>query len=174
MTTASYEALVESASRLVETEALADLDDHHISDAAVLLERNRAVLDSARHLLGQQCSVPIRYERSLFPAHVDDFSHLRSLARVFRAEARLAASVGDYAAAAHVGVDLLELANAVRRGGLVVDLLVGTAVSGHGTETLREIRARLDEGTRITLRDCLRRLEDEREPYADICTGSGF
>jgi hypothetical protein len=168
MTATPYEALVESASRLVETEAIADLDDHNIAAAAALVERNRPVLDSARRLLGHQCSVPVRYEHSFLPGHVDDFSHLRNLARAFRVESLLAASRDDYAAAALVGVDMLELANAARRGGLIVDLLVGNAISGVAVESLRKFRAKLDETTRRTLRTHLERLEDEREPYDDI------
>jgi hypothetical protein len=168
MTATPYEALVESASRLISADTLADFEEHNISDAASLAEQNRHVLDSARHLLTQQCCVPVRYERSFFPDHADDFSHLRNLARAFRVEALFAASHGEFGTAALAGVDILELANAVRRGGLVVDLLVSIAISGVAMDLLRKLRGNLDEATRLTLRDALRSLQHEQEPFSDI------
>ena len=168
MTATPYEALVESASRLLAADTLGEFDEHNISDAASLVEQNRLVLDSARHLLSHQCCVPVRYEQSFFPDHADDFSHLRNLARAFRVEALFAASHEEFGTAALAGVDILELANAVRRGGLVVDLLVSIAISGVAMDLLRKLRGNLDEAARVTLRDSLRSLEHEREPFADI------
>ncbi len=110
VTATPYEALVESASRLNAADTLADFEEHNISDAASLAEQNRHVLDSARHLLTQQCCVPVRYERSFFSDHADDFSHLRQFAQAFRAKTLLAASHEKFATAALIGVDLLELA----------------------------------------------------------------
>lgn len=169
MTGTPYELLVESASQLTATEALADIEVHNISDAANLMEQNRLAVDLARHLLGPHCRVLVRYDRSFFPDHTDDFSHLRNLARAFKVEALLAASRADFATAASVGLNILELANAVRRGGLIVDLLVGNVISGIGVESLRKIRAHLNDKTRRQLIDALQRLENEREPYVDIC-----
>lgn len=169
MTGTPYEALVEAASRLTATEALGDIEDHNIVDAVNLMEQNRIVLDLARHLLGPNCRVPVRFDRSFFPDHADDVSHLRNLARAFRVESLLAASQEDFATAASHGLDILELANAVRRGGLIVDLLIGNAISGIGVELLRRIRAHLNDKTRRHVIDALQRLDNEREPYVDIC-----
>ena len=168
MTGTPYEALVESASQLTATEALGDIEDHNISVAVNLMEQNRLTLDLARHLLGPHCCVPLRYDRSFFPGHADDFSHLRNLARAFKVEALLAASQENFATAASVGLDILELANAVRRGGLIVDLLVGNAISGIGVESLRKIRPHLNDMTRRQLIDALQRLESQRDSFEDI------
>jgi hypothetical protein len=170
MTVTPYEALVESASRLVAADSLIEFDEHNISAAASLVEQNRPVFESARHFLSQQCRVPLRYEKEFFADHSEDCSQLRKLARALRAEALFAASRGDYSAAALTGVDILELANAIRRGGLVVDSLISIAISGIALERLRKLRGNLDEATRVTLRDSLQRLEREREPFAAICT----
>ncbi|MHB8957320.1 MAG: hypothetical protein ACYC4U_30520 [Pirellulaceae bacterium] len=168
MTATPYDVLVESASRLFAADTLDEFAEHNISDAASLVEQNRLVLESARLLLSEQCCVPVRYERSFFPDHADDFSHLRNLARAFRMEALLSASHEEFGTAALVGVDILELANAVRRGGLVVDLLVSIAISGVAMDLLRKLRGNLDEATRLTLREALRSLEHEQEPFAAI------
>ena len=110
----------------------------------------------------------LRYEKAFFADHSEDCSQLRKLARAFRVEALFAASREEFSTAALAGVDILELANAVRRGGLVVDSLVSIAISGIAIESLRKLRGNLDEATRVTLRDSLRSLEHEREPFADI------
>jgi hypothetical protein len=168
VTVTPYEALVQSASQLTDPDAFGDFDDGNVSAASGLLERNRAALESARYALSQRCAVPVRYEESFFSDHGDDVSHLRNLARAFRAEALLAASTGDYGAAALIGIDMLELGNATRRGGLLIDLLIGIAISGMALNTLRKIRTNLDHATRRTLMDDLQRIEEERESFADI------
>ncbi len=144
------------------------LDDGDLAAASQLVEKNRAALAAARLALGQRCAVEVRFDESFFAEHSADFSLLRDLARTFRAEALLAMGSGSYGSAAQVAIDLLDLANAVRRGGLITDLLVGMAISGMGIDSLRKIRASLDETTRQTVISNLQRCEDEREPFADI------
>lgn len=168
VTVTAYEALVQSASRLIDAEAFADIDDGDVSAASGLLERNRPALESARYALSQRCTVPVRYEESFFQDHSDDLPRLRNLAHAFRVEALLAASRGDYRAAALVGIDILDLGNAARRGGLVVDAVVGNAISGVGLDALRKIRTDFDHATRGTLIDILQRVEGEREPFANV------
>ena len=163
-----YEALVASASRLTETDALAGIDKDNISAASGFLEPNLAVLESARHALSQRCTVQVGYVKSFYPEHLNDISHFRNLARAFGVEALLAASSEDYITATRCGIDILELANAVRRGGLVTDLLVGIGISGIAIETLRNIRTKLDPITCQELISDLQRIEADREPFADI------
>jgi hypothetical protein len=163
-----YEKLLESASRLTDMDALAEIDEADAAAISGLLHRNQLALESARRVLGPECVVPIRYEKAFFSEHCDHFSHLRNLARAFHAEAWLAAANNDFRAAARIGIDTLELANAVRRGGLVTDHLVGIAISGIAMDDLRKIRTKLDTGTRRLVIDELQRLEAEREPFADI------
>ncbi|MDY0170117.1 MAG: hypothetical protein RBS80_26470 [Thermoguttaceae bacterium] len=168
MATTPYEALVESAARLTDVDTLADIDAAHTSTASELLNQNQGALESARRALGPTCVVPVRYEEAFFDEHCDHFSHLRNLARAFRAEAWLAASRNDFRSAALIAIDILELANAVRRGGLVTDLLVGIAISGIAIEFLRKIRTQIDNDTRRRVMDELHRLEAERESFDDV------
>ena len=168
VTVTAYEALVESASRLTDADAFGDIDDGNVAAASGLLERNRAALESARCALSRRCVVPVRYEKSFFSDHCHDLSHLRNLGRAFRAEALLAATSGNYGVAALHGIEMLDLGNATRRGGLVTDAQVGIVISGMALDTLRKIRTDLDHATRGTLIDGLQRIEREREPFADI------
>lgn len=168
MSISPYESLVASASRLTETDALAEIDGDSISAASGFLEPNLTVLETARHALGQRCAVQVRYVESFYAEHLNDISHFRNLARAFRVQALLAASNLDYKTAARCGMDILELANATRRGGIVTDLLLGIGISGIAMETLRKIRTKLDHATRQELLDCLLRIEAERDPFVDV------
>ncbi len=161
-----YETLVQSAARLSGT--FDKVDEGAPLAATELLERNRAALESARSALNLRCAVPVRYEESFLVDHHDDVAHLRNLAHAFQAAALLAASRGEHGEAALRGIEMLELANATRRGGLVVDALVSIAIAGMAVETLRRIRADLDDVTRRTVADALRRIAQERESFDAI------
>jgi hypothetical protein len=168
MTATPYESLVAAAAQLTDTDVLGDIDENNVSVASASLARNCCALEAARRALGPQCTVSLRFEEAFFADHCDDLSHLRNLARAFRAEALRAAGDNDYRTAAEIGIDILELANAARRGGLVTDLLVSAAISAIGIEGLRRIRTKFDHGTRRLLIEQLRRLEAEREPFTEI------
>ena len=167
-TATPYESLVESAAALTHTELISDIDTADVSGASTFLQGNRVALESARRTLGPQCVVPLRYEESFYSEHCAHFCHLRNLALAFRAEAYLAARNGDYRATTKIGLDILELANAVRRGGLVTDLLVGIAISDIAIGILRTNRTKLDRDARRLLIHGLQRLEAEHEPFTEI------
>lgn len=164
----SYQTLVEAAASLANMEQIAELGDTSVAAAAAFSRQNHDTLESARRCLGPGCAVTLRFEESFYNEHTGHVSHLRNLALAFRAEAYLAAQGGDYQAAAKSGLDILELANAVRRGGLVTDLLISFAISGIGLETIRAHRKKFDSATRRLLMDRLARLEAECEPIATI------
>lgn len=169
-TATPYHRLVESGASLTDSELIADIDDCDPSAVSAIVERNRAALESARNVLGPQCVVPLRYDQSFYAEHLAHISPLRNLARMFRAEAHSAARNNDHEAAASIGLDILDLANAIRRGGLVTDMLVGIAVSGIAIEPLRKNRAHFNSATRRRLIRELRHLESQREPFAEIVT----
>jgi hypothetical protein len=165
---APYLALVEAAASLTDAQSMADLDEGDVSVVAAYLRQNQGALESARRALGPQCVVPLRFEDSFYSEHCGQLRDLRRLAVAWRAEAHRAAHNADYGALAKCGLDILELANAIRRGGLVTDFLVGIAISGIGIETLRNHRAHFDSAIRHRLMYELRRLEDQREALANI------
>ena len=66
-------------------------------------------------------------------------------------------------------MDLLDLANAIRRGGLVADFLVAVAVAGLAVEALERMRDRLSSSERGAANE-LKRIEHET-PVATIIGG---
>jgi hypothetical protein len=168
MATTPYETLLESASRLADVDAIADVDEGHILDASSLIARNRLALEAARRALGPNCVVQVRYEEGFIDEYLEHMSLLRNLTRAFRLELWLAASSNDLRTAARVGMEILDLANVARRGGLLIGLLVSNAISGIALETLRGMRQRLDGVTRPLIISQLHRIDCEREPFSEI------
>ena len=164
MPSTPYESLVEVASQIDE----AGLWDDDVARAAQLVQAHRAVLDSARQILPQRCRVSVRDDPNFLTDHLSDLSRLRRLAQLFGLEAQLAASREDQPCAISISMDLLELANTVRRGGLIIDLLTAVAISSMGLALPRKLRAELDDGTRSALQDRLFQLEQEREAFTSV------
>lgn len=167
MRTSLYDTLVELSSRLADVDLLDEVGHDCIDDANALLERIRPTLNSVRGLELQKCSVPIRYEPDFFSSHTSDFQNLNKLASAFRFAADVDFFRGYYEAGAQNGICILDLANAFRRGGIVVDQLVSVAVSGYGVACLRSVRERFPDAVRCDLIGKLQRYELERE---SLCT----
>lgn len=168
MIASPYNALVESSSRLADVDLLEDVNEDCIDDANVLLERIRPVLDATQEIALQACEVPVEFKPDFFSHHMDDVQNLRNLSRGFRFASEIAAFNADFDAVAQYGIIILDIANATRRGGLIVDHLVAVAISGCGVASLRSLRNRFDEDVRDDLIAALSRCEREREPFSEI------
>jgi hypothetical protein len=163
-----YDALIGAARSLVGTQMLAACDSPPASAVRAYLSANSAHLATARAALAAGCRVPLRYDASFFPEHCQALSPLRDLARSFALELQQAAAAGDPSGAARIGVDLLDLANAIRRGGLVIDLLVSVAVAGIAINLLRGVRGHFGASDRLALIRQLNRTEHDQEPLPEI------
>lgn len=161
----SYESLVLTASKIVDPGVVEKVDDSNIGFVTNLLDEAAPLLESACQLLSGECRVPVRFEASFLTDMANHHEHLRSLARVFRLQAEVGSRNHDYRTVARSGIHLLDLSNAVRRGGLINDLLVGLCVSGWAVDSLRRSRRHFDDSTRDELIVALKRYEKEREPF---------
>jgi len=168
MKTSSYRALVETSSRLECVKLFDEIDNACINDATLLLNRIEPILDSVRRIELQECYVPVKNDPDFFTYHMADVQHLRNLSRAFRFASNIAAFTGEYEEVARNATVVLNLANAVRRGGLVVDHLVALAVARCGIGCLRTVREHLPNDVRLDLIAALIRYESERESFIDI------
>lgn len=168
MTKSPYRALIDSSSRLEGISLLEDLSHESIDDANILLERIRPILDETQAFVWQNCKVPVDFNPNFFSYHSCDLKNLRDLARAFRFAAEVAAFNRDFITVARYGILMLDLANATRRGGLIVDHLVAVAISGSGQSLLRSFRDRFDDNICTDLIAALDRFERERETYNEI------
>lgn len=168
MVVLSYSSVVETASRLTDVDLFDTVDQSCIQPAMALLGRVGPIVDSVRIADLRRCEVPVEFNTDFFSQHMHDVQHLRDLARALRFASAVASFNEDYDAVAEYGIRLLELANATRRGGLIVDHLVASSISGHAVECLRLARYGFADTLRRELLIALVQNEREREPLSQI------
>ena len=166
--TAGYELLISAASSLTDTAVLAVDTEPSLGDAKLFLRANQNVLDLARTALQHNCAVPLRYEADFFQTHCENYSLLRDLALGFALELATAVRIGHFSHAVDITLNIFDLANAVRRGGLIVDALVASTIAGIGVEKTRAYHRRLGIVEANRLANGLLRCDAAREPFEDI------
>ena len=163
-----YEELISAASSLVSTEIFEDTAIVSDEKTRLYLASNRQALEKARLALKQQCVVPLRNDAEFYSEHMQRLPDFRVLAKSFVLELHQARDVRRWSDAARIGVDLLTLGNAVRRGGLITDMLISLAFYAMGLEELRTLRTNFDEAVRKSLRRDLARTARAAEPLREI------
>jgi hypothetical protein len=140
----------------------------HEAEIAGFLDANQTWLEAARQVLHQDCRVPLTYEAAFFEQHTEDLVAFRNLARGFALEIDAAERSRDLTRAVMVGVAIFELANAARRGGLIVDLLFACSIESVGIERLRPLRLQLNAADSLHLAEALLRHNAARESFDDV------
>ncbi|MCA9203892.1 MAG: hypothetical protein KDA59_12630 [Planctomycetales bacterium] len=115
-----------------------------------------------------ECVVPLEFTPEFFALHMDEVCYLRNLAVALSVASDVAALANDWTVVSKHGIQILDLANAVRRGGIVVDHLVSVVIAGTGTHCLRQARHNMSEWNLCELIVGLTRIDYEREPFAVI------
>jgi hypothetical protein len=115
---------------------------------APAVEEVSSAVSLARQSFAEKIVRPLDYSLGSFDApnsSFDDLMRWRSLSRAFTATARLQMLQGNQDAALATHVDTIRLGVVGRRGGLVVDGIVGVAITGFGSDGVWEHVKRLDE-----------------------------
>ena len=162
-----YFDLIRAGAALVNTD-LFDNENASPHDISLFLTANRPHLRRARAALRKTCSVPLRDDLAFLDEQFAGYSHLRALAKALALELREEIRRGHLRRASRIAVDLLNLSNAVRRGGLILDWLISLAFAGMAMQPLAEQRPRFDEPTRKYLRRQLARTARESDPFPEI------
>jgi hypothetical protein len=168
VTESIYHELLDSAAQVGAVEAFEIIDNHCIDEAVTLLEQIKPTLDSVERLPLRHCVVPVRFQKDFFDHHMNDLQQLRKLSWAFQFAANVSAYRGDYKETARYGMVLLDLANAVRRGGLVVDYLIAVAFAGCAVERLRVVRKHFTNDVCRELITTIARYDIDKEPFDEI------
>lgn len=163
-----YHELLDSAGQVGAVEAFEVIDNHCIDEAATLLEQIKPILNSLERLPLRQCVVPVRFQKDFFVHHMNDLQQLRKLSWALQFAANVSAYSGEYKETARYGMILLDLANAVRRGGLMVDYLIAVAFAGCAVERLRVVREHFPDDVRRELIAAVARYDIDKEPFNEI------
>jgi len=144
------------------------IDQADVAALRRLVKRNEEALQRARAHLGPDCRIELVYERDFWAKNSPNMQHLRELARAFMTEGYLAGWEARWADVASVGLDLLELAAATGRGGLLCDHMVGWAFNGIGIDLLRRWRTEYPEATLSQLASRIPQIEASRDPWDEV------
>ena len=161
-----YDDLVKAGNMLANDTG--DFNETNTAQVRKIVSANAAAVALARAALSNQCRVPVQFSESFNGNHVGDLASLKSLARGFIAEGRLAEIENRPAAAAKSYLDTIHLANASVRGGLLIDGLVGIAIEAIGTSHLQKLLPHLDASSSRDAATALETLDSQRQTWDEV------
>lgn len=159
-----YIALLEAAALCPDRSAI-DVWKAGPAELAGFVNRSGDALASARQALGQECHVSLQYTQADINRNLAKF---RDLTWAMIAEARLAELSGQCDEAVRVYLDVVAVARAIAKEGIVQDAFEGWATENRAVTGMERLRHRLTADQARTLLDALRRTEAEREPLDAI------
>jgi hypothetical protein len=118
--------------------------------------------------LSKACMVPVDYADFELTMSLSNVSEIRSLARAFDAKGELAAGQDKFEDAAAAHLTNVQLGFAIRRGGLIIDDLVGIAISGIGADGLYQDRAGISVDGRKKAIDTILAGLAQRESFDEV------
>jgi hypothetical protein len=167
---ASFAKLVAVAGRLSMRNVFDEGYEVSDFDADEYLATNAEALAAARQALVEPCAVVLANREGYLGDYIEQCYGLLDLGRSFCLAARRAEDGGELNEAIGFAVAALDVANAMRRGGLVVGMLVALNVESMAIARLRRIHRRLDAGDGLRLAAELLRIDDQREAFDVIQT----
>ncbi|MCC6492415.1 MAG: hypothetical protein IT424_05280 [Pirellulales bacterium] len=126
----------------------------------------RPAIERTRDGLAKPFMAPVDFKSHALP--VGDMTSLRSLARALRAEGRLAELEGNIEQALAAHLDIIRLGYQSRRGGLIVNGQVGSAITGVGASGVYNLAARLSRSQCLMAIDAIKASEALSESYAAL------
>jgi hypothetical protein len=141
-----------------------DADEATADERRAFVDQNRNVIKAMRALISPELHTVVDYT-SLSIAEIQD---IRSIARALYAAGMYFQEVGDWPQATEIRADCIELGVRISNGGLVIDSLIGSAVSEVGTMAVFKSIDRLDSGTCQTLMQRIRETRQALEPFSEI------
>jgi hypothetical protein len=161
-----YSSFVDAAT-LVErrTSDFSTMDQQDLRDT---VEANSNALQIARTGLGEKVQVPMEFSVAYSARHAPQLLELKLLAQAFLAEGRLAEMDQRTNAAANAYLDATRLGVECRRGGPLIDNLIGLAIESMGTTHLQSFAGKLDAKTSGELAREIETLDAQRETWPQV------
>jgi hypothetical protein len=161
-----YNALVKAGNMLARDTG--NFNETNLTQVREIVSSNAAALTLARAGLSNQCRVPVQYSAFFNSNHLNEVFPIKSLARAFIAEGRLAEMENRPADAAKAYLDTIHLANESARGGLLIDELVGDAIEGIGRDHLQQLVPHLEAKTSRETAATLEILDAQKPTWSEL------
>jgi hypothetical protein len=164
-----YDALVQASAKLSRPDS--ESEQPTIEELASLVAKNQTALTEVKSRLSLPSAVPVRMSEAWLRGHSQELLNFKAAAKALNAEATLLARRGDTNGGLLVAFDALRFSEAILRGGVLIDYLVGSAcelmavrqmtnlLSGLNLEACRQARTMLEdcESRRDSLAELLQR-----------------
>ena len=139
-----------------------------------LVQANSNALAVARSGLAEKSRVPLEFSQQYMSTHLTELAQMKLIAYAFLAEGRQAESDQRTNDAAQAYLDAARLGVNSRRGGPLIDNLVGIAEEAIGTTQLQKLVNNLDAKTSADLAHQLEALNSNEEPWEQILANEKY
>ena len=133
-----------------------------------LVNANSNALQIARTSLTEQTQVPVQASIQYLTNHVTELVQLKMLAGAFIMDGRVAETERRTNDAARAYLDAVCVGINSRRGGTLLDALVGIAIENFGTSQLQKVAPSLDAKTAAELARALETFDANKETWSQI------
>ncbi|ADB18554.1 hypothetical protein Psta_3900 [Pirellula staleyi DSM 6068] len=159
-----FPELLEAAKRVVLDEDVyfASLP---IDEMEAIVEANHEAIVELKRVLQQPCSMELPADHKAFCKSIDCITTLRAASKLLSLACQVAFDRRHFLEAMESAGNMLRLANIMRRGGLVVDMLAAIAIEGTAIHLLRKQRHHFDQPSREHLTKLLRSHVVAREDF---------
>lgn len=143
-----------------------DYGKANLDKLRAVVSTNAEALALARNALSNQCGVPVQFDKAYLTNHIQDLVAFRRLAQALTCEGKLAEKEDRFGDAANSYLDVVRMGNEVSHGGLLVDEMIGVAITSLGETELQEIVTNLDATTCRKTASTLETLAASRQTWA--------
>jgi len=161
-----YDTLA-SASKMLSP-ASQDFSKLSHDELAALVEANSNAVLLARSGLQQECRVPMQFTKAYLSSHLKDVAGFKGLALALSAEGRFAELENRTNDAVNAYLEIVHLGIESRRGGVLIDGLVGVAVEHIGTRNLQSFAGTPDAKACRQAAGALEKFDAGRESWNTI------
>ena len=161
-----YDVLVRAAAKVVRSEK--SLKEMTTNELAAVVATNRVALAELRRALQLPATVPVKMDMDWIAAQATNMSKLKEAAWVMRMEVLYQQRRGEIDPALDESFDLLHLGESVWRGGVLINMLFGTACEAIAVHCMTNLLPSLSSGQCKRLAAELDRREVRRESFDEI------
>lgn len=138
------------------------------AELSALVTTNAQALAKLRAGLSNECRVPVNYNGTWPSTHIQDLIAFRTLAQNLAAAGRLAELQNSPGEAIRDYLDEIRFGNEAGRGGLLVDVMMGVAIEGHGQTALEKLTSVTDAAQCRQTAAELEQLDAQHQSWADV------
>ena len=161
-----YDSFVQAGAQVQNQSS--DFSKMSPEDLRNLVDANSNALQIARSGLAEKSRMPTLFTQAYISAHVNDLARMKMLAYAFVAEGKLAEMEQRTNDAVRAYLDATRLGVELRRGGVLIDALVGFATETMGEFQLQRLGSNLDAKTSAEVAKQLEALDTDKETWEQI------